>query len=343
MKRLIAIFSVLLIVFISACTTGSGAIPPGASDVPVIEPSVSSALSPVSSAEATPPPAQAPSAPIPGIIPSGGTPAASEMDFSKPGVYPIYGHDLTGSAIGEAITCNVDLNGDGKTEPLTIYPGLGAWVEYGGQKTVFVPDTPADIQYGAIIRRDGGGAALVVELSIIDSQKANIYAVNNGQLQETDELGFAIANLAPDSIDVYSLVTYFLGDQILYGTVGLSADFKIVYPSDGFFNVAKSSDPVLQYFGNPVTSDWFTLKVDLPVQKLVNSQYVDATMSAGTQITPQKMNLDVTKAIVEDSSGATWLLTADRSSDRVWPSYRLASGTLLPEEQVFDGCIYAGP
>ena len=286
---------------------------------PSAPPSASPSAAPTVSPSITPP------------TPSVGSPSP-DTGFSKPGVYPLQAGN----------PYNVDLSGGNAPEDLTISGSTdspNASVEYGGDKAQLAYSY---VSYAAIMRANDGALALFISTNGDDNAADTaIYMAKDGALQKTDEIGFGIDSLSLDSMDVSTYIYYFLGNQILYATLGLTDDFTVVMPDDGFFGVVArtAAEDSNQYL--------YTAKVGLDAKQLVNGEYVDAVMPAGTQITPVKMTLDLTQAIVEGSDGSTWLLEADRTPDEwgntIFPNYKLPDGTLLPEAQVFDGCTYAGP
>jgi len=252
----------------------------------------------------------------------------SDAGLSDPGIYQIYEIDSYGAVHGGAGVVTYTLSMGGQPQVLTVDYGK-AHFELNGKE--IGGGVYSGVTYCAFMRRPDNSAALFVCTSNPgDYPDTQIYTVKDGQLQMVDEMDLYIQSLSFDSMDVWGSVYYFLGNQFLSGTVGLSDDFTVVYPQDGFLNVSNGGA--------------YTLKVDLPAQKLVDGQYTDVTLRASTQVTPLKMDLDLTRMIVQSAGGNQYLITAVRDySGEAMPSYQLSDGTLLPEDQVFDGCTYAGP
>jgi len=168
-----------------------------------------------------------------------------------------------------------------------------------------------------------------------------------------DRINLDISALGFYSMDVIGHIYYFLGNQILYGTVGLADDFTIIYPEEGWFNVVRfKSAPSYAYLDLGPIEPWdsseswdemmkpafedpegfiYILRIDLKLKRIVDGRYVDDILAAGMRIRPLKMNIELTRAIVEDINRNIWLLTPEDYPYGVF------------EEAIFFGCTYAGP
>ena len=287
----------------------------------------------------------------------------SGMVFSAPGIYKIY----------DNMTYNVDMNGDGKPESLTIrnstytedhlwdgkmvpITSVGEmWIEYGGQRVDLLSE---EMSYGAIMLRDDNSAALFISSNDYDQPHTAIFSERNGKLREVDSI-----NLLIEKYDYYSLklegsIYYFLGNQYFKGTVGLTKDFTIIHPDGGWFDVERRTSTLLSEYEEQIgvngtygyyeyTEEFYdpdgfiyTARIDLPLKLNSNGKYVDAVLQKGTRIRPLKMNIELTRAIIESTDGRLWLLETEN-----YPvSTRSTNyGEKESEEALFNGCIHAGP
>lgn len=280
------------------------------------------------------------------------------MDFSAPGIY----------SIEENTTYNIDMNGDGVLEPMTIrnssyladflwgYKTIqvicagGMWIEYNGERIELDCEW---MQYGAIMCRDDGSRALFISSNDYSYPSTAIYSVIDDKLSFVDSIDLEIVKLDYFSMELDGNIYYFLGNQYLNGEVGLNEDFTIIYPDDGWFDVEKrTSAPSIAYHDFEHGDSWdemmeppfvdldgfiYILRIDLSIRQLLGSECVYDTLYAGTHIRPLKMNLDLTRAIIESEDGRQWLLVPDED-------YPASNGDeFYHEDEIFDGCEHAGP
>ena len=283
----------------------------------------------------------------------------SDMDLSRSGVYKIQ----------ENMTYLIDLDGDGRQKPLTIRNSSytadflwgydivpitvsgTVWVEYSGEKVELSFES---IAYAAIMRREDSSCALFMSSNEYDQPYTTILSVKDGSLTIVDNIRLQIAALQYFSMDLFGDIYYFLGNQHLSGTVGLASDFSIIYPEGGWFNVKMRTSTMLSKYqeykgGNGVYGDYvgteyfydadgfiYTARIDLPLKRIVGEEYKAAVLQAGTRIRPLKMNIELTRAIVESSDGRLWLLEPEHYPDT-------GQSISFKEDAIFDGCTHAGP
>jgi hypothetical protein len=260
------------------------------------------------------------------------------MDFSAPGVY----------ALEYNLTYGVDFDGDGTfgTIALWVEKGYeGVWIYHNGAQV----DLAGEAAVSHIVRRENGRAALIVWADAYDYPHTYIYTPQAGTLALNDYIGLKITDLGVDRMSMDGNIYYFLGNQFLSGEVGLSDDFKIIWPEDGFFDVAIHAYTLYyEYDEHDGTISWetaekfedsdgfiYTVNMDLRFKRLVDGGYVYDTLPAGTRIRPLKMNRELTRAVVEDLDGKLWLLEREDG--------RYIGYSDFLEAQLFNGCTYAGP
>jgi len=275
----------------------------------------------------------------------------SGIDFSAPGIY----------LVEDNVTYIIDMTGDGVPGSLTIRRPAYAldylwgyeivqitphglmWIEYNDERVDLHREW---MDYGAIMRRDDGSVALFISSNDYDQPNTVILTIIDGRLRVIDSVSFRIAELDYYSMELQGNIYYFLGNQFLYGMVGLTDDFSIIYPEDGWFNVRlRTSAPRFAYHDlgpwDSFEEEWkpafedpegfvIILRIDLRLKRYVNGEYEDDILFAGSYIRPRKMDIGLTRAIIEDKDRNLWLLTRND----------LPSG--IPEGDVFDGCTYAG-
>ncbi|MDR2502450.1 MAG: hypothetical protein LBC78_04295 [Oscillospiraceae bacterium] len=274
----------------------------------------------------------------------------SDLDLSKPGVYEL-----------EQNTEHLmDFDGDGEPDSLILrcttddeayYSDVlsPTYIEFNGEITELQTEY---LGMPYFIRRDNGDAALIIVTNEYDYPYTVIYVVRNKALTIRDHISLLAMELEFDSFTVWGNIYYFLGNQHLYGKVGLDENFNIIYPEDGYFYVEKQTGGFISELNE--SYDWvdyseisrftdpdgfvYTVRTDMLLKRIDGNEYASDTLAAGTRVRPIKMNLELTRAILEDTEGNLWLLNRENL-----PAPPLEHYDGFYEDYYFDGCTHAGP
>jgi hypothetical protein len=215
-----------------------------------------------------------------------------------------------------------DLDGDGVQDSLVLRNNEQLWgcdVLFNGEK--INADDWAWIGQAHLIRRTGDFIALIYQQDGSDDYRStSIYTFADGKASKTEYCNYAYSALTPDSLQLTAPVYYFLGNQTVSIEAAIGEDFTLTLGNDGWFTVI---------------TDWqgreYRAKVDIPMQRLENGEYIDATILAGMRVYPQLIDASEMRMIMTTDDGALWMYTRDSAR------YHFEEGDL------FDGCIFAGP
>ncbi len=219
----------------------------------------------------------------------------------------------------------IDLDGDSVPDRLLLqnYDPWPCDVLYNTEK--INPDYGTWIGQAHLIRRTDGSSALICQQDGNDSWSVTcIYTFTSGKASKAEYRDYEYSLFSPDTLQLTGQVFYFLGNQAVSIEATINIDFTLTLGNDGWFTVITA-------FGPDVPKREHRAKVDIPMQRLENGAYVDATLPAGTRVYPQLIDEAQTRMIIKTDDGTLWMYTRD------------SAGLHFEEGDLFDGCTYAGP
>ena len=225
------------------------------------------------------------------------------------------------------IRYKLDLDGDSVSDTLLLRNNKPQWscdVLFNGTK-INDGDDWTWISQAQLIRHTGASPALIYQQDGDDGRcTMSIYTFTDGKAVKVVYRQNAYSRLTPDSLVLTAPVYYFLGNQAVSIEAVINKDFTLTLGNDGWFSVVPA-------FGSNLPKREYRAKVDIPMRRLENGSYVDATLPAGTRVYPQLINEAITRMIMKTDDGALWMYTRDKA------------GLHFEEGELFTGCTFAGP
>lgn len=221
-----------------------------------------------------------------------------------------------------------DLDGDGVPDRILLRRNDPPWscdVLYNGEKINEGDDWKLISQAHLIRRADDLTALIYQQDGDGGICTTSIYTFADGIATRAEYCPYAHSFQTPDVLQLTAQVYYFLGNQGVSIEAAIGEDFTLELGNDGWFTVIPA------FFDTSMPEREYRAKVDIPMQRFENGAYTDAALPAGTRVYPQLINEAQTKMIMKTDDGTLWMYTRD------------SAGLHFEEDDLFEGCVFAGP